>query len=560
MSEMSRQQHCSHRYHGCLSNHLRGGKALSFLALVVWACSVQVTFAQGASAGDESKWEKCLSNGVSVQEGLNRCRLFVDGWLQYADPRTGLIPRNLESDIDIWNAKDAAADNYPFMVLTAAFTDQTLFEGRMLSMLRNEELLTSRVGQMPDTYQFSVGRFQKTEVDLDQIIFGASEYIKDGLLPLTEWLGESPWSKRMINILDDIWQHAPIETAFGKIPSNNVEVNGEMLQVLSRIYWMLNDEKYLHWALRLGDYYLLGSHHPSRDMTSLRLRDHGCEIISGLCELYATTHFADPEKKAVYREPLLELLNRTLEVGRNEDGLFYDLVNPQTGEVIKDRIADNFGYNLNGFYTLYQIDSFGEFRDATSKALSVLATNYRNFDWENGSADGYADAIEGALNLFNREPISSTADWIDSEIRVMWDKQQENGIIEGWHGDGNFARTTIMYTLWKSKGVHVKSWRKDLKVGAEMNGDTIWITLGASSPWKGTLVFDVARHQEIFHLPFDWPRINQFPEWYTVEADQEYHGFQLGEAETLQYQGSELAEGISVNIDQSDVKLKLWRK
>ena len=58
-------------------------------------------------------------NGKLVNEGFERCRLFVKDWLAYADPTTGLIPRNLYKDTDIWNAKDAAADNYPFMVLTA---------------------------------------------------------------------------------------------------------------------------------------------------------------------------------------------------------------------------------------------------------------------------------------------------------------------------------------------------------------------------------------------------------------------------------------------------------
>ena len=27
----------------------------------------------------------------------------------------------------------------------------------------------------------------------------------------------------------------------------------------------------------------------------------------------------------------------------------------------------------------------------------------------------------------------------------MWTIQKPDGIIEGWHGDGNFARTAIMY-------------------------------------------------------------------------------------------------------------------
>jgi len=143
------------------------------------------------------------------------------------------------------------------MVLTAAITDRPLFEGRMLDMLRTETKLTSRIGAMPDTYSFSKQGFQNAQPEIDQIIFGSSEYIKDGLLPLTEWLGESPWSKRMLNILDDIWKNASVETEYGRIPSTSQEVNGEMLQTLSRVYWMTGERKYLDWAVRLGDYYLL---------------------------------------------------------------------------------------------------------------------------------------------------------------------------------------------------------------------------------------------------------------------------------------------------------------
>ena len=79
---------------------------------------------------------------------------------------------------------------------------------------------------------------------------------------------------------------------------------------------------------------------------------------------------------------------------------------------------------------------------ATLKGLAALNDNYRNFDWESGSSDGYADAIEGALNLYAREPLASTAAWIDSEITVMWSMQdsshrsntsqwRSSGIIEG---------------------------------------------------------------------------------------------------------------------------------
>ena len=512
------------------------------------------------TAEDQIRWESARAHGQLVQESFERCQRFVHGWLEYADSTTGLIPRNLDRDQDIWNAKDAAADNYPFMVLTAALTDTAMLNGRMLAMLEKERTLTSRLDNLPDTYQFSKGGFQQEEINVDDIIFGASEYVKDGLLPLTEWMGSSPWSARMIEIIDDIWKYAAVETKFGLIPSTNVEVNGEMLQVLSRVYWMTDDEKYLTWAKRLGDYYLLDQQHPTAHAESIRLRDHGCEIISGLCELYATVHFADPEKNEVYREPLQRLLHKVLEIGRNEDGLFHDVVNPQTGEIINERIADNFGYNLNGFYTLYQLDSVEAFRDATHLALQNLNENYRNHDWENGSADGYADAIEGALNLFNRTHTNSTADWINSEMQVMWSKQQESGIIEGWHGDGNFARTTIMYALWKSKGTTAHPWRPDLRLGAEMSGDTLWIALEADSTWQGVLKFDIPRHHRYFNLPFDWPRINQFPEWYTVEEQDTYTSVRTNSSRMSEYQGAELSEGIPILLDQSGLKIKLWRR
>jgi len=241
------------------------------------------------AASDDEAFKKALENGRLANEGFIRCRNFVKGWLKHADPATSLIPRNLSRNKDIWNAQDSAADNYPFMVLTAAITDRPLFNGRMLDMLHTETKLTSRIGSLPDTYSFSKRNFQDSKINIGRIIFGSSEYIKDGLLPLTEWLGPSPWCDRMLAILDDIFKNAPIETKYGKIPSTSQEINGEMLQTLSRIYWMTVDKKYLQWAIRIGDYYLLDGHHPTKDEKRLSLDDHGCEIISGLCELYAMT-------------------------------------------------------------------------------------------------------------------------------------------------------------------------------------------------------------------------------------------------------------------------------
>ncbi len=502
-------------------------------------------------------FDRAQMNGKLANEGFNRCNNYVHAWLELADSETGLIPRNINDNPsrDIWNAKDCAADNYPFMVLTSALLDKELFNGKMRDMLETEKKLTSRVGSLPDTYSFSKKGFARKYVMLSDIIFGSAEYVKDGLIPLTEWLGPSPWSDRMISIIDDLLKYAPVKTPYGNIISDDPEVNGDMLQSLSRTYWMTGDKKYLDQAIRIGDYYLLGKNHPTRNFKVLRLRDHGCEIVSGLCELYAAVSYSEPAKKEAYRAPLYEMLDRILETSRNDDGLFYNSVNPVKGVPVNGGIADNFGYTLNGFYTVYLLDKIEKYREPVLKALSVLNEKYRNFPWEGSGSDGYADAIEGALNLYAREPVPSAEQWINSEIKVMWNKQKQSGIIEGWHGDGNFARTTIMYCLWKTQGTFVNPWRKDIEIGAVYEDSLLYLTVSAGEDWEGLLRFDIKRHSEFMHLPSDWPRINQFPEYFTVEKDKTYQIITDENAE-LMIPGEELQKGYPVKV-RKGTSLKL---
>jgi hypothetical protein len=499
-----------------------------------------------SAAQDPDPFAAAASNALSAREGLHRCHHYVEGWLELSDPVSGLIPRNRQDRF--WNAADAAADNYAFMVLTCALTDRPLFEGRMREMLAAEIRLSSRIDRLPDSYDFATCDFKSAQADLDSILFGASEYVKDGLLPVTEWLGDSPWSERMIALLDDIWKHAPLETPRGKIVSDNDEVNGEMLQSLSRVYWMTGDDKYLDWAVRLGDYYLLGDRHPTRDSRHLRLRDHGCEIVSGLCELYAAVHFARPQKKAEYEKPLHAMLDRILEVGRNADGLFFNAINPDSGDQTWKGVADTWGYTFNGFYTVYLLDGTEAYRAATLKAMGCLEKSYSSYAWEGSSSDGYADSIESAINLLQREHVASTARWVETEMRVMWSKQGTDGVIEGWHGDGNFARTTAMYCLWKTMGLTAHPWRVDLSFGAALEGGELYIAIDSPLPWTGRLHFDRARHRAQLHLPLDYPRINQFPEWFCVDPGASYQLHGLPDRAAAEFSGQQLIDGLPLEL------------
>ena len=472
-----------------------------------------------AGANRAADWETAKENAQKTQQAVVYCKRYVHAWLNHIDPKSGLIPRNLTQAF-YWNAKDAAADNFPFMLLTAFVTDTDHLKRLTLRMLEQEQTLTNRLDSLPDDFSFATQSFRTLEYKTEDLVFGASEYAKDGLTPITEWLGPGPWLDRMQEMLRDVWKHGHHDSKAGRLPSGNPEVNGELMATMSRLYWMTRDETLRSMVFRLADHYFF--HEDILKHDSLRLDDHGCEIIAGLSEAYVVASQTDPERLRQYRPVLHAILDRVLEVGANEDGFFYNVVNPASGEVIDPEISDNWGYNYNAFLTVAEIDGVDRFRAAVEKVLHNLRF-YHYYPWERSRADGFADSIEGALNLLNRVPSKNGFDWLEPSAQFLLTLQRADGIIGGWHGDGNAARTALMYGLWKSQGLTLSPWRDDLQLGAVADeSGTLRIYLRCDWPWRGTLRFDRPRHREYMNMPFDYPRINQFPEWYTADAGAVY--------------------------------------
>ena len=524
------------------------------IAILFYACTPTNSF-------DKKHIDKATENSVLAQESFQRSLNFTKAWLEKADPESGLIPSNLKAKVDVWDPANAAADNYPFMVLTAYLLDEDLYNGVLLDILNQEKKLTSRLGVLPDVYSFSKKDFKEYPVNMGHVIFGASEYIKDGLIPLNELIGKSPWQNRMMEILEELSHYTEDFNALEKFftrASSVEEINGEMLQILSRVFWMTADDKYLNWAISIADHYLLEK--DLSQMEYLRLRDHGCEIIGGLSELYLSLKQRDHPKADLYRQPLHALLDKILLYGRNEDGLFYNAINLKDLEVVDDRIADTWGYILNAYYTVWLVDQKETYHQAVIEPFNALYSKYRNYNWEPrkdlsplGSHDGYADAIESGINLYNREKNSDLGRWIDSEIKVMMGMQQENGIIEGWHGDGNFARTALMYALWKTQGARVSPWNENIRIGASsIDGETYFV-ISSQKEWKGKLIFDPIRHKTILHLPIDYPRINQFPEWFTVDPNLNYKISSSRKSIAGNYSGNELLQGIPLRMREGEM-------
>ena len=522
---------------------------LTFILILFFGCKSPQAF-------DNSEVKKALANAEMSHESFQRSLDFTLAWLQKTDPESGLIPSNLNNKIDLWDPANAAADNYPFMVLTAYLLDSDLLNGTLLDILHQEKKLTSRLGVLPDVYSFSNKDFKEYPLNMGHVIFGASEYIKDGLIPLNELMGASPWQDRMMEMLDELLYHTEDFTAleqYFKRASSVEEIHGEMLQTLSRIYWMTGDKKYLNWAIKIADHYLLDTDLSQVDY--LRLRDHGCEIVGGLSELFLSLHQLSHPKVETYRPPFYRLLDRILVHGRNADGLFYNAINLQTQTVVDDRIADNWGYILNAYYTTWLVDQKVEYIDAVCKPFKALNSYYRNYNWEPGaqrgplgSHDGYADAIESGINLLNRENDPDLRLWIDSEIKVMYGMQQADGIVEGWHGDGNFARTALMYGLWKTQGARLLPWNRSLRLGAEPYPNGTYFVITTQNDWEGQLLFDPIRHKTILNLPVDYPRINQFPEWFTINPQANYRITASDQKLSDTYSGTKLLEGLRLKL------------
>ena len=133
-----------------------------FKTILVYCCIFVFWVIDGkAQSIKDPAFSEAIKNGLLVNEGFNRSINYVNAWTQKADPSTGLIPRNLKDSY--WNAWDAAADNYPFMVLTASVLMPSYFNNTALEMLKTEQKITSRIGKLPDTYSFEKKGFLNTQ-------------------------------------------------------------------------------------------------------------------------------------------------------------------------------------------------------------------------------------------------------------------------------------------------------------------------------------------------------------------------------------------------------------
>jgi len=489
-------------------------------------------------------WKRAERSAKYAGIALSKVQRWLhESCLAVRDERSGLFrPTGKE-----WNYRDTAADCYPFYIWAAYYTDKKVLDTVMIDALEAEQRLCNHLDRLPVRYDMDAGR--KVVTPFDTMIFGASEYAKDGLIPVVEITGKDyPWFARMQGIVDDIFKHARIETPYGTIPSTNIEVNGELLQLLPRLYGMTRDRKYLDWAHRLADHYLL----PGKFVPS-RLSDHGCEIIGGLGLLFAVDKTASPEKAEQYKPHMEYMFDEILRRGTNSDGIIVRNLHNSAGPHDNVSTGDGWGYDFVGFLDYDLALNTRRYHEAIRRPLgNLLRTRYKKFNWDSGSRDNVADSVEGGLYLLYRIPVTEGFIWADREMATMLVDHSDPDRLWGVHKlEANTVRTVLIHTMLHTRNTIARPWKQGLQLGAAPIENGICIFMKSDRPYEGILQFDIPRHRLYMGFKEDWPRMNAVPEWFTVEPDQAHRynveDIDTGTAKTVS--GRLLSEGLPVRVE-----------
>lgn len=499
------------------------------LCLILMVC--------GAGADDAARFARAAENALIVQRAMKLVGVQVQGWGSTVDPATGLWfdgpHRESESLLSLYG--HVLADEYPFFASGAVLlNDSAALYGPALGILEAEKKFHPDIGES--------GRVP-SEV---------SEYLRDGLLPIIELLGESPWSERAIDLMDQVWSVASKETASGPIPDNFWELPGNLIQTLNRLYWITGEERFLDYALRYGDYFIgtEPASYPERISSPPPVHDHGGEHIPGLLELYANCAFARPQKREVYRQAVHGLVDDIITNVTDEYGMFGPM-------------SDNWGYVMGGVYTVYMVDSTEAYYNAVERALTALTRPpYDTLFFTLN--DAMWDAVEGAIHQYNRIRVEGVEAWIDermpAEIQI-----RENNAAAGryeFHGAvlpfgkgkfaGNSVRTVLLYTHMKAMGTSVDPWDSPVAYGASGNDDSLFFHIESDDTWEGVVRIDAPRHSTLLSMPMDFDRYNAWNEWFVAEPDHMYAVYETTTGAQQTFSGAELIKGIPLSLQPGE--------
>ncbi len=488
-----------------------------------------------ALARGELKTAAMINAGLS-QEALMRAAAVQQAWMRKQDPKTRLFAQS--RILPNWAYRNAGADLFGFL-LQAGIRLNPSSVPALRQTLAAEAALVPHGELCRDVETATLVPLKQSHY---QRIFSSSEYVKDGLLSVYERYGNEPVGARMMEVLDVVLAKSQEPSSFGMLPGKGSEENGNVLQACSRLSFSADRPAYAEMAARITDAVLTdmlpvtvglpvaefdyGAKKSLGD--DVRLRDHGNEIVPGLSEAYAlaVARIQEPqwkERADRWAEPLAAMYEKLVTEGCNSDGILISRMHPISKQP-SNRVNDNWGYVLNGVLLFAQAgrihgkispERLAALEEAVDR-ISAATARTDAVEWQGEEMDGYADTLESGLYIAGHRPSLQPLliPWVDDEIGLMYSCQKDSGLVTDGYLDGNFIRTALMYADQKSGGWIVDPWRPDVWVGFARNtsGEAA-LVVTADSAYSGVLRSDPPRHQTIMKLPWDWPRLNSWPEW-----------------------------------------------
>jgi len=378
-----------------------------------------------------------------------------------------------------------------------------------------------------------------------------------------------PWLPRLREIMDAVISASDVKTPAGPIPSA-AEVNGSALQALARLTWVTNDPRYLQMGRQIAAAYLDHALPTTEYLPPHRwdfmenepigprrfyLGDHGNEIVAGLVEWQRVEARLGLPEAAAHRVVVTKMLDRLLQKGRTPEGLWYGLIDVPSGKVRDKDLTDNWGYLGQAYLDQAAAErtspggdlvSAARFEQAAATMLHAV-TNVDFYEWESGTMDGYADTLESALYLLRYLDDQDAATWVDEQVAVLYGYQHDDGSVTDENIDGNFVRTVMLYGLSLTRGARLEPWSPTVALGAAVEAGCLHVHIHAEDSWRGTLMLDTPRHAQNFGLAVDYPRLNQWPEWWTVDPARRY-AVSMTDGTLIDLEGARLAAGLPIAL------------
>lgn len=242
------------------------------------------------------------------------------------------------------------------------------------------------------------------------------------------------------------------------------------------------------------------------------------------------------------------MLDEVLARGVNDDGIMFNALDkPDSG------LSDCWGYNYVTYLCFDMVAGRPVYRQQVERSLSnLMKPQYRDYRWE-GSVDGIADSVEGAIYLLNRVPVAEGLAWVDREVAdniVLSDQPLETGPLWGTMKlQANAVRTTIIHALMHTRGLTAHPWQRGMKLGAVQTDEGLFVVVQPEEDWSGRLVFDIPRHRQYMGFDRDWPRMNTMPEWFTVDSDRQYLISKDADRSKQTRSGKELHDGLPIDLE-----------